>query len=1045
MPSSSSDIDTSMSDNNNKEDIEIIFGPDLNSDLPHEILGVPRYDPSAQGKKKPKPQRSTSFVVNTGCADNNSEGGERAGPGGEHEHEQEGYECYDVDASSTSSEDNDYEALVERAYRDLARKYHPKNSTTSKKKTAVVASTSTATASNSGTPTNANSQPTDKRKKKKVAVTSTSLWAGGDHDHFNENYGNDGEDDYENNQLNTTMVSTSDGSAATAIVVNHEDINNDPSTTNENNISIETIDSRERQIAFLKITRAYAALKGCIVSPNESYDSLGDGDGEGYHGRDGGGDVINTSRSMETTMMSIMSHEEAQNVYESKYGPYRDMYYSEAGMIGIPYAADLKEMWAQGGENITATPYSSLSALPSESSSSKPLRDRLSIAIFSSGSKKQQDQNGVDGEYTVVRRLNFFRVLLLKKDMNLCLCISEILLTWTVIAFCAMAVLVNTNPEIWPAGAKNDGQIINIVGGVSLMIAQFIVAFWYGFTQYPAGGKKFLDWLFGKTTKKRTVEEQDIEEIRDVCSQTLHNDKEQRFSPWILALCFPVVIVDQTVAWIASLVTRLFLAIFRVRDNGVISYSLAVSKTVSALAIVVGYYCCWMYGNVYCKVVGTAAFLMSQKMHTAMLFKMGLFEFVQTILFGNFVLLTNSKSKDNKQRQLAKMKDIEANMGGDDGLSAEEKEETEADSQAPSSQTPPPVNSALRPNPKYSTPKVSPQVNNSRASNESNPKSSGDDASYDGSLEMSYIEKNGTVKIKESLDGTALDRTRSDTGESVGTSAREILEDLNVSSPGADDGSADIVAMHKAAKRRLEETFSSTRPRVSFADHTEEMSKNRSFDISLSSAYSAGTDNLKGELIRPLESSRSIENDENDEDPDESVDQDSFMLMKTIEIFQVDDPSAYNSRSFDSLSTFEERNVEDRTTASQQVSSVQNFWNRSSTWTCGATAGPSVAFAGGSSQSFNKLFQRTGTSQSCVSRQRTSDTLSRASATSAVAATASSRTPTVTMRAAPASNDDNEKDEFVVENIRIVSLLSHGADDNVGDYDGEEEVDEPEA
>ena len=43
-----------------------------------------------------------------------------------------------------------------------------------------------------------------------------------------------------------------------------------------------------------------------------------------------------------------------------------------------------------------------------------------------------------------------------------------------------MAVLVDRNPEIWPAGAKNDGQIINIVGGVSLMIAQFVVTFWYG-------------------------------------------------------------------------------------------------------------------------------------------------------------------------------------------------------------------------------------------------------------------------------------------------------------------------------------------------------------------------------------------------------------------------------------------------------------------------------------------------------------------------------------------------------------------------------------
>ena len=448
---SSSDMNTSMGHDNNKnndnrEDIEIIFGPDLNSDLPHEILGVPRYDPSSfhqedrKKKKKPKPQRLTSVVVNTGSADNNNVGGrEKMGRGmtEEHEQEEEGYECYDVDANTTSSEENDYEALVERAYRDLARKYHPKKNTTSKKKTAVVSSTSTSTsavtASKTGNSENENSQLTDKRRKKKVAVSSTSLWAGGDQNHNHEKYTNDGEDDSEHNQLNTTMVSASDGSAATAVVVSHEDMNNSYSAgSHENNISIETIDSRERQMAFLKITRAYAALKGCIISPNESYDSLGDGDGEGHHQSREGDDGINTSRSMETTMMSIMSHEDAQNVYESKFGPYRDMYYSEAGMIGIPYAADLKEMWARGGETMIATPFSSSSALASESSSapSKPLRDRLSLTISSSS------RTDVDGECTVVRRLTFFRTILLKKDMNLCLCISEILLTWTVIAFC---------------------------------------------------------------------------------------------------------------------------------------------------------------------------------------------------------------------------------------------------------------------------------------------------------------------------------------------------------------------------------------------------------------------------------------------------------------------------------------------------------------------------------------------------------------------------------------------------------------------------------
>lgn len=341
------------------EDFEILIGPDLTSDLPHEILGVPRYDPSRSrnGRKTTNKsidnndddeglKRTTSIVK----ADSVGEG-----DGVDARGEGLGYECFDVVVDDDTKE-NDYDAIVERAYRDLARKYHPRNSGNDDISQRNADSTTIAMSPRGGSVTGVTNLDLETDVRRTVTLCSTALWAANV----------DKEEDYkDNNPMNTTM----------SMSENSDDSHDD--------------DDDERKVAFLKITRAYKALKNCIRSEQGCDD-----------------------RQMKM-MMETMSQKDAQDVYESKYGPYRDMYYSEAGMIGIPYAADLKEMWRDA---------------ISPATSSMSLRDRLSIQLFVLREKQTND------EWVV--RMSFFRTIFLKKDMNFGLCLLEILLTWTVIAFC---------------------------------------------------------------------------------------------------------------------------------------------------------------------------------------------------------------------------------------------------------------------------------------------------------------------------------------------------------------------------------------------------------------------------------------------------------------------------------------------------------------------------------------------------------------------------------------------------------------------------------
>jgi DnaJ domain len=96
-----------------------------------------------------------------------------------------------------------------------------------------------------------------------------------------------------------------------------------------------------------------------------------------------------------------MTQEDAQHAYENMFGKYRELYYNEGGLIGIPYSSDLTERLEEIKSSL----------------------DRTSLSLCRIGDCQQL-------------RIVFFRTLLIRKVMNRWLCLAEIFLTGTVIAFC---------------------------------------------------------------------------------------------------------------------------------------------------------------------------------------------------------------------------------------------------------------------------------------------------------------------------------------------------------------------------------------------------------------------------------------------------------------------------------------------------------------------------------------------------------------------------------------------------------------------------------
>ncbi|KAG7349138.1 DnaJ domain containing protein [Nitzschia inconspicua] len=331
------------------------------------------------------------------------------------------------------------------------------------------------------------------------------------------------------------------------------------------------------------------------------------------------------------------TQEAAERAYENKFGKYRELYYNEGGLIGIPYPSDLNDTLI----------------------STEHYRKFLSLPLCRLGESKLQ--------------IVFFRTWLIKKELSIWLCLAEIFLTWTVIALCALTFLLEQDPDIWPVMSENEGQILDIAGGIALMFAQFILCFWYGFCRYPAGCWDYFEWLYhrrGQREENSTMIDEDMEEIRDVCSRFLHGDDKNRFRPCIVWMCFPVVIGEQLAAcctsWIASACCIL------TSDEEDRSYGQHLSKSIAGLIVVMGYYLLWMYGNIYCKLAGAAALVLSQKLYSAILFEKGIFEFLQSFLFCDVMLVTlqekprRSKPFDKSKRQLEEEEAKDRTLSVDD-------------------------------------------------------------------------------------------------------------------------------------------------------------------------------------------------------------------------------------------------------------------------------------------------------------------------------------------------------------------------------------------
>jgi hypothetical protein len=124
----------------------------------------------------------------------------------------------------------------------------------------------------------------------------------------------------------------------------------------------------ERSVIFHKIGTAYTRIK------------TADGDNE--------------------SMIQLVATPEC--LYEKMFGKYRELYYNEGGMIGLPYSIDLHERLQ----------------------STRKYRNLFSLQLCGVSSTKQR------------LRLGFFQTWFIKKDTSITFWLCELLLTWTVIGFC---------------------------------------------------------------------------------------------------------------------------------------------------------------------------------------------------------------------------------------------------------------------------------------------------------------------------------------------------------------------------------------------------------------------------------------------------------------------------------------------------------------------------------------------------------------------------------------------------------------------------------
>jgi hypothetical protein len=149
-----------------------------------------------------------------------------------------------------------------------------------------------------------------------------------------------------------------------------------------------------------------------------------------------------------------MTSEAAKKAYEKKFGKYRDLYYSDGAIIGLLYSFDLQE-------------------------------------LLEMTERERQCSSFRLGNF----RISLIRAWLIKRHLSLTLLLCETILTWMVVAFCKLqysfvcfysAVYKNTHgaPCFLSKGTLSflldDDRLINVIGGVALLSAQFVLYFWYG-------------------------------------------------------------------------------------------------------------------------------------------------------------------------------------------------------------------------------------------------------------------------------------------------------------------------------------------------------------------------------------------------------------------------------------------------------------------------------------------------------------------------------------------------------------------------------------
>ncbi len=194
--------------------------------------------------------------------------------------------------------------------------------------------------------------------------------------------------------------------------------------------------------------------------------------------------------------------------------------------------------------------------------------------------------------------------------------------------------------------------VVNVVGGIGLLLSFCLQSVWYGFTRYPTVLEKdFTAWLIGGNTSRK-----EFEEIRDVCSGYFHGDDSRRSQTSSVLFCVPFLVIDQVAA--STNMLLLSLVTYPIKRTGVFSqktelFFQGVAKSIGAVTAAVAYYTIWMLGGQSLKIGTIVALLVNQALYTSILFRMGLVEFLCLQLFRGVVSVSFRDLNDSLPGKIA--------------------------------------------------------------------------------------------------------------------------------------------------------------------------------------------------------------------------------------------------------------------------------------------------------------------------------------------------------------------------------------------------------